>query len=112
MDLAGEDRAVAWLIDAAQLLHDRRREPDLVPSNLAAPARDLDFLEGLPDRIGLAEVRRHQLRRQDVDLSPLAEQRGNPFGFLMRVQFLRLHRSSQNRSPGESRDPLIRDRNR
>src|SRR5260370_34293355 len=86
MHLASENRAVARLVDAAQFLHDRRRQPDLEAGDGAAAARDTDRLEFLPDRIGLIEIGRRELGRQDVDLLPLAEQPGDALGFLLDVQ--------------------------
>src|SRR5207237_3521882 len=119
MDLAGEDRAVAGLVNPAQLLHDRRRQADLVAGDGAAPARDLDLLENGADRIGFVETRRHQLGRQDVGLPPLTEPRGDALRLFAKIQpsasrftteAPRTQRKTKRRSrlPGESRDPLIR----
>src|ERR1700731_245377 len=86
MYLAFENRAVARLVDTAQFLHDRCRQPDLVSRDLASPARSLDRLESGADRIRLVEVRRYQLGWENVDLMPLAEQRGDAFGFLPGIE--------------------------
>src|SRR5207249_8154741 len=79
------DRAVARLVDAAQLLHDRRGQPDLVARDLAAP-RPLNCFERGADRVSLGQVHRHQLGRQNIDLSALAEQRGNALGLLPGIE--------------------------
>src|SRR5260370_22390153 len=103
MHLASENRAVARLVDAAQFLHDRRRQADLEAGDRAAAARDTDRLEFLPDRIGLIEIGRRELRRQDVDLLPLAEQRGDALGFLVDVQsILLLIFTTETRRAGRS----------
>jgi hypothetical protein len=91
MHLAGEDRAETRLVDTAQLLHDRRRQTDLVAGDGTAPARHFDLLENGADRIGVVEVARHQLGRQDVGLPPLAEQRGDALCLLLNIEFQRLH---------------------
>src|SRR5439155_25018930 len=65
MHFTREDSAVAWLVDAAQRLHDRRRQADLVAGNGAAPARHLDLLENGAHRVSFVEIGRHQLGRQD-----------------------------------------------
>ena len=70
MHLAGEDRAEARLVDAAQLLHDRRRQSDFVADNGAAAARDRDVLECLPDCVGLVEIARQEVGGQNVDWLP------------------------------------------
>ena len=86
MHLARKDRAVARLVDAAQLLHDRRRQPDLVAGDGAAAARVLDRLEFGADPVGLVEIGGHQLGRQNVDLPPLAEERGDALGLLPGIE--------------------------
>ena len=73
MHLAREDRAVARLVDAAQFLHDRRRQPDLVAGDGAAAALHFDRLEFAADPIGLVEIGGHQLGGQDVDLHAARE---------------------------------------
>src|SRR5690242_3686428 len=86
MHLTGKDRAVAWLVDAAQLLHDWRRQTDFVSNDLASSAGPLDLFKSRADGIGLVDICWEQLGGQNIDLMPLAEQRGDALSFLPRIE--------------------------
>ena len=67
MDLARENRAVAGLADPTELLHDRRRKPDLVAGDSAPPVGFLDLLKSPPNGVSFVEVCRVKIGRQYFD---------------------------------------------
>src|SRR5260370_7561302 len=71
-------------------MYGRGRQSDVEGGGGVGGVGEADLLEMLPDYVGLIEIGRHQLRRQDVDLLPLAEQRGDALGFLLDVQSMLL----------------------
>src|SRR6516162_2084835 len=86
MDLAREDRAVTGLVDAAELLHDRGRQSDLVAGDRASAARLLDLLKGTLYHISLIEAPRVKLCGQYLGRPPAAEQFDDAFGLLPRIE--------------------------
>jgi hypothetical protein len=86
MHLAREDRAVARLVDAAQLLHDRGGDRDLVAGDRAAPAALLERLKFAADGIGVGEIGGVEIGRQHVGLPALAEQPDNALRLLAAVE--------------------------
>src|SRR4029453_19099695 len=54
----------------------------------AAPGRLLDRLKGMPDRVGLVEIRRVKLCRQHLGRLAAAEQSDDSLGLLSRVESL------------------------
>jgi hypothetical protein len=81
--LARENRAPAGFVDAAQLLHDRRRQRDLVAGDGAAPVRLLELLVGGADRVGLVEVGGVELGRQHLDAAAIVEEGEDALGLLV-----------------------------
>ncbi len=86
MHLARKDCPVARLPDPAELLHDRRRQADLVSSDGTSAGRLLDLLKRAPDRISLLEACRINLRGQDLCRPAASEQLDYTFGLLPRVE--------------------------
>ena len=82
--------AVAGLVNAAEPLHDGRRQADLIAGDRAATARPLDLLECFPDRVGLVEIGRVKLGRQHLDGLAVAEQLDDPLGLLPWIEGVHL----------------------
>jgi hypothetical protein len=91
INLARKDRAVAGLADPAELLHDRRRKPDLVAGDGAPPLGFLDLLKSPPNSVSVVEILRIKLCRQYFDMLAAAEQFDYPLGLFPHVKFGHLY---------------------
>src|SRR3954449_10022756 len=91
MNLARENRPVARLPDPAELLHDRRRKPDLVAGDGTPPLGFLDLLKSPPNGVSLVEVLRIKLCRQYFDMVSAAEQFHDAPGLFPHVKFGHLY---------------------
>src|SRR5262249_20211495 len=98
VNLTREDRTITGFVHAAEFLHHRRRQPDLVAGDGAAPLRRLDLLKPAPDRVSLVEVDRIQFGGQYLDRPAAAEQFHDSFGLLPYVE---IGHSKPLRFPGE-----------
>jgi hypothetical protein len=86
MNLTREDRAVTGLVDPAELLHDRRCEPDLVAGDGAPPLGFLDLLKSAPNGVSLVEIQRIKLCWQYFDMLAAAEQFDNAPGLFSDIK--------------------------